>query len=120
MSVYSDRTESTKLSSCPCCGQPIDGLGPVEAAYRISGHFGRIVEAIARFGRSGRPVNAFEVAEVVYADDPDGGPDDPTNGIRVLIWKRRPQFRAYGWDLEHASGRGGGYRIVRYAEEANQ
>lgn len=114
MSNHADRTASTKVSTCPCCGQPIEGLGPQQAANQIGGYFRLIVEAILNLSTGGRPVPAFEIADRIYRDDPDGGPDDPTNTIRVLIWKRRQQYRALGWDVRSLCGRGGGYSIVRY------
>jgi hypothetical protein len=72
----------------------------------------RIVDLIAN-----RPdgITRGELLDLVYADDPGGGPDNP-NTISVLIALANKQLADQGWHIEPAwLGRGARYRLVRIA-----
>jgi hypothetical protein len=75
----------------------------------------RIVDLIAS-----RPdgITRSEIIAVVYADDIDGGPDNP-NTISVLIHHANAELAPQGFRIEPAwLGRGARYRLVRVAEAA--
>ncbi len=69
----------------------------------------RIVDAIAS-----RPdgITRAELLDVVYADDIDGGPDNP-NTVSVLIHHANEELAARGYRIEPAwRGRGARYRLT--------
>jgi hypothetical protein len=56
-----------------------------------------------------------ELLDLVYADDPNGGPDNP-NTISVLIKHANEELAAQGFRIEPAwLGPGARYRLVRVA-----
>jgi hypothetical protein len=70
----------------------------------------RIVDAIAN-----RPdgITRAELLDVVYADDVDGGPDNP-NTIAVLIKHANADLAALGYRIQPTwRGRGARYRMTR-------
>jgi hypothetical protein len=72
----------------------------------------RIVELIAN-----RPdgIMRNEPLDLVYADDPNGGPDNP-NTVSVLIKHANTELAAQGFRISPAwLGRGARYRLVRIA-----
>jgi len=92
---------------CPACHRPfpprLAAPGPVRQ---------RIVDLIAK-----RPdgITRSEIIATVYADDPNGGPDNP-NTICVLIKHANEELAAQGWHIAPAwLGRGARYRLVRTA-----
>ena len=62
------------MTCCPTCGQAINGPAPVKALAdaRLSNMERRIVDALARAFPRG--IRSPELVELVYADDPNGGP----------------------------------------------
>ena len=70
----------------------------------------RIVDVIAA-----RPdgITRSELIDVIYATDPNGGPDCP-NTISVLIHHANHELRAQGFQIAPAwRGRGARYQLVR-------
>jgi hypothetical protein len=102
------------MKRCPCCGQPI---GEREVALaRIKGApFGpvgrRIAEALGR--HTGEWRTASQLADEVYADDPDGGPINAAKSIQAIICiSLRAALRRAGLELESYPSRSGGYRLT--------
>ena len=89
--------------------------GPAHPGARLAVHGPvrqRIVDLIAN-----RPdgITRSEIIATVYADDPNGGPDNP-NTICVLIKHANEELAAQGWHIAPAwLGRGARYRLVRIA-----
>lgn len=54
--------------------------------------------------------------EKIYADDPDGGPDDAVRHLRVHIHKLRSKLEKAGFDIE--VNWGVGYRLIQITEKA--
>jgi hypothetical protein len=55
-----------------------------------------------------------DLAGLVYADDPNGGPLTATRSLNVLAHHANKQLRAQGYQIESSwLGRGARYRIVR-------
>jgi hypothetical protein len=70
----------------------------------------RIVDAIAN-----RPdgITINELMDVVYGDDPAGGPDTP-NSLYVIIKHANEQLSDQGYQIKPAwRGRGAGYRLIK-------
>jgi hypothetical protein len=90
---------------CPACRRPFAPHLAVHGPVRQ-----RIVDAIAN-----RPdgITRGELLDLVYADDIDGGPDNP-NTISVLIKHANAELAPQGYRIEPAwRGRGARYRITR-------
>ena len=92
---------------CPTCHRPFPPRLAVHGPVRQ-----RIVDLIAN-----RPdgITRGEILDVVYADDPNGGPGNP-NTVSVLIKHANEELAAQGWHIAPAwLGRGARYRLVRIA-----
>jgi hypothetical protein len=95
---------------CPTCRRPFPPSLIVHGPVRQ-----RVVDLIAN-----RPdgITRGELINLVYADDPNGGPDTP-NTISVLVKDANKELAAQGYCIEPAwLGRGARYRLVRIAQEA--
>ena len=96
-----------RLHLCPTCQRPYPPRLVVRGPVRQ-----RIVDLIAN-----RPdgITRDEILDVVYADDPDGGPAN-ANTISVLIKHANSELAAQGFRILPAwLGRGARYRLVRTA-----
>lgn len=62
------------MNACPLCKQPVTAppLGDVIAACRLNGFEEKILSAV--WAGRGTPVQTEKIFDVMYADDPDGGP----------------------------------------------
>jgi hypothetical protein len=90
---------------CPCCGQPT--VPPVMLPLTKR----RILEAVRR-----RPgIDAEALRTVVWANDPNGGPED-RKVLHVHINQLNRLLVPYG--IVVRGSRSGGYRIVSLAEAA--
>jgi hypothetical protein len=90
---------------CPTCSRPFPPRLIVRGPVRQ-----RIVDLIAN-----RPagITRREIIDLVYADDIDGGPENP-NTISVLIKHANKELATQGFHIEPAwRGRGARYRLVR-------
>lgn len=91
---------------CPCCGQEwaIDDLPKLRGPRR-----NRIIEIVSR-----RPgLDMHRLADLVYADDINGGPDDAAMVVRVTIAHMNKQLRRQGWRIAADRCGYGGYRLSR-------
>ena len=76
----------------------------------------RLVDILA-----GRPdgVLVRDLVDLVYADDPDGGPLTAQRSLNVIAHRANAQLRPQGYQIESMwLGRGARYRLVRVAEPA--
>jgi hypothetical protein len=90
---------------CPACHRPFPPKLIVHGPVRQ-----RIVNAIAN-----RPdgITRRELIDLIYADDIDGGPDNP-NTISVLIKYANAELGAQGFRIEPTwLGRGARYRLIK-------
>lgn len=94
--------------ACPHCGAPMPDV-PLEAMLSAcTPGQRRILDLVAR-----RPgLSGNEVADVVYQDDPDGGPLYARGTIAVQVKNLNKRILPLGWRVE---GRAGfhGYRLER-------
>jgi hypothetical protein len=92
---------------CPQCRRPFPPLLVVHGPVRQ-----RIVDAIANRLDG---ITRAELMTVVYADDVDGGPDNP-NTISVLIKHANAELAAQGFRIAPTwRGPGARYRLTRIA-----
>jgi hypothetical protein len=92
------------MNNCPHCGQPI--LFP--NALRVTGRERRrLVSLLLR-----RPMTRKDLAAEVYADDPDGGPDNDL-AICQLVHQARLQLKPQGYTIVSDRGPGAHYTLKR-------
>lgn len=98
---------------CPCCGSPmaVPTLEVVCFTYDLSPFQSRILGAVWR-GR-GLPVAAEKIFDVMYADDPDGGPETPKMyaAFKEALHRLRAKLEGSGVGVVNAGYRRG-YRLV--------
>lgn len=96
-------------ASCPCCGAPVRVDRWELALSSLSPLQRRIAELVAK-----RPgLRPLELADLVYATDPDGGPISAESVVVTRICQMRPRLRAHGFEI--VARRGGanvGYHVL--------
>jgi DNA-binding response OmpR family regulator len=97
---------------CPCCGHQtpttiqITDLREV-CRGRISGRvLALLIEA------KGRGITAKALVNLVYADDPDGGPLNATPSMKVIICRLRRNLKPFGWTIPKTHAQLGVYRLA--------
>lgn len=100
---------------CPCCNQAIAGRAPIEALSegRFPPQMRTIVDVLSK--AYPRPVSMGNLIDALYGNDPNGGPDDPEQVIRIRICSLRPQLEQYGWAIPLSTGGPGNYGRYRLA-----
>lgn len=102
---------------CPCCGGEMEGgspevvldagLTPLEMAIMTP-----LVKAYPR------GMTARQLADIVYAEDPNGGPLQADRCIAVHMFYIRAKIKPLGWHVGGVRGRGTRYlNISRIDEE---
>ena len=93
-----------KPKICPCCGQLI----PPALMFPNAPVSQRLYDFVSK-----RPdgVNSQEIADAIYADDPDGGPDS-LDAIKALIWRMNNRLKPKRLAIRGTLGRGSAYRLV--------
>lgn len=74
---------------CHCCGNPVFRD---EVFNVLSGLQRRIFSVVKRAGQAGIPRR--DIKDIVYANDPSGGPD--TNTISVAVCQMKPRLARFG------------------------
>lgn len=93
---------------CKCCGQTLPT--PYPKGVRLPKVQLAIFEAIRKAGKYG--ITRERVREVVYADDPDGGPEFD-NVISVHVNRINKALSPAGLKIQSAVGRGNScYRLL--------
>ena len=95
----------TKLKTCPCCGQLI----PPKLLFPRAPVSQRLYDIVAKHPEG---VRREQIADYVYGEDPNGGPDSPA-AIRALIWRMNITLRAHKLKIRSSMGRGSVYRLVQ-------
>lgn len=104
------------MIACPVCEREMDGPPDVKAlslarlAPQERTVLGVLIKAYPHVAR----LEAF-ISEL-YGNDPNGGPEDPMQVVRVRIMQLRRLLPHYGWDIPMATrGRGhyGEYRLEK-------
>ncbi len=101
------------MIDCPCCKRPVDrpSLEIVTDNLGIRGSQALVLEAIWR-GR-GLPVMPERIFDVMYKDDPDGGPGQAKmyREFKVALCHLRKRLVGSGVAIENCGYRRG-YRLV--------
>ena len=93
---------------CPRCRRPFPPPLVVTGPLRQ-----RMVNILAN-RPDGLTIN--NLVDLVYADDPDGGPVTAPSSLNVMAHKANKQLRAQGYQIKSMwMGRGAIYRLVRIA-----
>jgi len=101
---------------CPTCGHDLDAPPSVAslASARLRPQDRKIVDALSR--AYPRAVRTSALVDALYGDDPNGGPEDPSQVIAVRIYTLRRLLPQFGWTVPNAKvGRGnyGEYRLEK-------
>ena len=85
---------------CPCCQQPVNADKISADALREAPMERRMRDLLDALVRAyPRSVTIDHLADCLYAADPNGGPDNPGNSIRVYISRLRKILPQYGWTI---------------------
>lgn len=107
---------------CPCCNGPLLGqalkwmpeariLVWDGSAARLSKNETLLFDALWRARRTGRVLEARQLGEIVWGDNPNGGPES-LKGIGVLAYDIRIKTNGCGLTVAGDSGSTGGYRLA--------
>ncbi|MCL4767753.1 MAG: helix-turn-helix domain-containing protein [Hyphomicrobiaceae bacterium] len=104
---------------CPCCKQAVH-TPPLEIVidhYKVPALQSRILGAVWK--GKGQPVPTERIFDVMYADDPDGGPAPQTmyRAFKVALFHLRQRLKGSGVSIENVGYRRG-YRLVLKPNEA--
>jgi hypothetical protein len=101
---------------CPCCRRPLDVGETVDVTHlrdvKMANQHKVLINALVDVYP--RSVKMGFLVDRLYADDPDGGPDDPVRLVRSLMTRIRKELPEYGWSVPaNSAGRGnyGSYRL---------
>lgn len=108
--------------ACPFCGGPIAGdevkwvqggriLSRGGLSVQLSKNQAAIFEFLWNRRNTANYYTVQQLADHVYRDDPDGGPDWVASCIHVMIFRIRVRTAGFGFTLPASRGRGAGYRI---------
>jgi DNA-binding response OmpR family regulator len=94
--------------TCPCCGQTLPSAYDVAAeAARLSHKQRALFNILA--ARNGRTVRHDFIHEVLWGDDPNGGPNDARNVLAVMVNHANSRLSAVGYRIRNVWGVG--YRL---------
>ena len=102
------------MSTCPCCGSTMTeaGFSALEA-ISLPPMERRVLDTLlAAFPKE---LTAVQIADRVWSDDPNGGPQTAHNGVSVYMNRLRHKIRAYGW----TAGAGQGHKGIRLRQLQN-
>jgi len=98
---------------CPCCKRPVGvpDLAVIMDYYDVPPLEGAILTAVWR--GKGLPVPTERVFDVMYSDDPDGGPEPARmyQAFKVSLCHLRQRLKGSGVSIENCGYRRG-YRLV--------
>ena len=96
--------------NCPCCGAPVAAPTPLDDALRaarLSARQVELVRLIARWPGKSAP----ELADLLYRDAADGGPDYATEVVRVQLHFARKRLAETPLRIVCGMGSRSGYRL---------
>lgn len=96
---------------CPCCGQPVTPPGRLQAYAADQPPLRR--RLIERLMVASEPVAARDLADAVYADDPEGGPLTAVECVRTFVWRMRPDLAEIGFRIILVRGPAIGWKRSR-------
>lgn len=101
---------------CPCCGSI--GSRPDVQALQHANVRGLARKAIAVLLRAyPRTMSMRQLADLVYSDDPTGGPNDPENSLASTFSQSRHELAKSGWRIGSRDRDRRGYEIGLWPTE---
>lgn len=102
--------------ACPVCEREMDGPPDVKALgyAQLAPQERTVLNALIK--AYPRAIRIESIISALYGNDPNGGPDDPNQVIRVRIMQLRRLLPHYGWNIpKSGAGRGhyGEYRLEK-------
>lgn len=108
------------MTCCPTCGQGIPGgEAPIEALTdaKVPKQQREILRILV--GCYPRDIGVEALIEIIWGNDPDGGPLDPRSVINTQLCRLRPAILKYGWTIPRRGGGSGNYGRYRLARVSN-
>ncbi|TCP88953.1 transcriptional regulator [Rhizobium sp. PP-CC-2G-626] len=102
--------------SCPCCGQNLVSSLPAAGLKNVRFYGSTqtlVLHALAEAYPRG--MTKEQLFDVIYSENPDGGPLYGPNIIAIHIGKLRPKIEQLGWTIPHnavGAGNFGSYRLA--------
>lgn len=99
-------------ATCPTCGHAITrdfAPASLPCPTEVTGQQVVILDAL--IAAWPRDVTMARLIDLLYGDDPDGGPDDPGRVVRVQVHRMKAWMQSYGWTIRNRYGFG--YRLER-------
>lgn len=111
--AFTRRPSSFDAVTCPCCKRATSApdLEIIIDHYRLPNMEACVLRAVWR--GKGHPVMAERIFDLMYADDPDGGPSPGQmySTFKVSLSRLRKRIRGSGVSIENVGYRRG-YRLV--------
>jgi hypothetical protein len=82
--------------TCPTCGQTLPRPRP--HGLRLSPLRTRLFEIVQRAGDNG--ITTADIADMLYADHPDGGPQTAHKCIHVHVYNINKKLRPAGYEIK--------------------
>ena len=101
------------IKVCQCCGHPLPPDNVLQALTPLQQ---RIFLAIKRAGPGG--IGSRDIMDIVYANDPTGGPES-TNIVPVVVKHMRDRLAPHGLAIRGRRGPGALYRLEKIEEDAD-
>lgn len=102
---------------CPLCGSklpphvvPRDKL---LSYIKSTGYVPKVLEVMLRQTVA---ISAYDLANIVYADDPNGGPEKSNIAVTFIIRRLNAQLRPLGWEVSGKRPGSNGYLLVPYTK----
>lgn len=104
--------------SCPCCGAEMHTPGLSALRYiRVTTLQRQVLDVL--INAFPRTLSTRQIADRVYADDPNGGPDKAEGCIEVSLYRIRKVIKHVGWTAGTSGPHGGiGLRQIEAREAA--
>lgn len=82
--------------NCPCCGAEMHTPGIAALRYvRVTPFQRKVLDVL--INTFPKALSARQIADRVYADDPNGGPENSENCISVRLYAIRKAIKHLGW-----------------------
>lgn len=110
-------------NACPVCGGALVGgdvrwlagariLSRGALSVHLSKNEASLFDYLWQHRDTGHLYTAQQLADHVYRDDPDGGPDEAAVIIRIVVFRLRFRIAGFGVTVSASRGTGAGYRIA--------
>lgn len=123
-SAMSIQENATDYPCCPTCGAKLakptasfEVLGEINLSKNRRRAVDCLIEKYPMF------VGREAIFNAVYFDDPNDGPLEGTNSLRVMMSRLKKYLKPYGWTIEssmsHGRGREARYRLKELNSNSN-